>query len=388
MIKISGVSVVRAALVVFALLIAAHSHAATVYIGGFAYSGDAASLDTRFHYTRGIEASLGSQTPGKLLREMLEKSPPQHFKIEPRAIADLSDNDQAIVAALVMTNETVSVEEIGGIYKLLVNLRAQALFFDYKSMTIMRAYPISVAMLDVLDHPPTDAETSARVRTLLLGGSDPGLLSRYVQRLDEASLSNTATRFVQISKVTVADPARALLPQKLTSPGASETWVADTFGEALSSQAGVPVLPYAKGYAIGKVMATQFSDGSIFNLKIPEADYAITVDVTGLKRVPFGESAAGSSFIYASYARIKMEEPLSAMVFFDSPLKNGETKAVPATQQSVDDAPAYLDSLRGLFTRTATVFGGTNLPWLKAAAGGADIDKQLADTRTVIQQCK
>jgi len=75
-------------------------------------------------------------------------------------------------------------------------------------------------------------------------------------------------------------------------------------------------------------------------------------------------------------------------VFFDSPLKNGETKAVPATQQSVDDAPAYLDSLRGLFTRTATVFGGTNLPWLKAAAGGADIDKQLADTRTVIQQCK
>jgi hypothetical protein len=135
-------------------------------------------------------------------------------------------------------------------------------------------------------------------------------------------------------------------------------------------------------------MATQFSDGSIFNLKIPEADYAITVDVTGLKRVPFGESAAGSSFIYASYARIKMEEPLSAMVFFDSPLKNGETKAVPATQQSVDDAPAYLDSLRGLFTRTATVFGGTNLPWLKAAAGGADIDKQLADTRTVIQQCK
>ncbi|MGI4814592.1 MAG: hypothetical protein ACRYGG_14840 [Janthinobacterium lividum] len=319
---------------------------------------------------------------------MLEKSPPQHFNIEPAAIADLSANDQAIVTALIMTNETVSVEEIGGIYKLLVNLRAQALFFDYKSMTIMRAYPISVAMLDVLDHPPTEAETSARVRLLLIGGPDAGLLSRYVQRLDEASLPSAATRFVQVSKVTVAEAARALLPQKLAAPGAAETWVADTFGEALSSQAGIPVLPYAKGYAIGHVMETQFSDGSIFNLKIPEADYAISVDVTGLKRVLFGESAAGSSFIYASYAQVKMEEPLSGTVFFDSPLKNGETKAVPAMQQSVDDAPAYLDSLRGLFTRTATVFGGTNLPWLKAAAGGADIDKQLSATRTVIQQCK
>ena len=59
---------------------------------------------------------------------------------------------------MVVTGETASVERFGRLYKLLLQVRAQALFFDFKSMTVLRAYPFSFAYVDTLDHEPTQVE--------------------------------------------------------------------------------------------------------------------------------------------------------------------------------------------------------------------------------------
>ena len=99
--------------------------------------------------------------------------------------------------------------------------------------------------------------------------------------------------------------------------------------EAISTRAGVPIIPYTKGHAVGNVFPMRVSDGTVYNLKLPDPDYAISVDLSNVKKVQFGQVAAGSSFIYGTFATVKIELPGMGTRYLDSSFKNGETKVVP-----------------------------------------------------------
>jgi hypothetical protein len=362
--------------------------ATTVSMAGFAYSGDNQSIDSRFPYSRHVETSLGAAGVNGLIRQVIATAPPKGFELA-TDLVELKGSDQVVTVALVMNGETVSTEQFGGYSKVFIQLRAQAMFFDFKTMTVLRAYPFSVAYVDLLDHAPTEEELTSRVRTLYLGaGNTPGIVSRFVDALGKASLPAQVPRFLQVSQVSVSDDVRKALPAELANkPGLAETWLADMFGEAISSRTGVPILPYAKGYAIGKVMSMRIADSTVYELKLPEPDYAISVDLTRFGRFEHAKVAAGTSYIYASKANIKVQVA-SGRVLLDSEFKNGEVKTVPASQQTVDDFPAYSDSVRGLFTKLSNVWAGANDPWLKDAAASKDIDTQITAIKEVLKLCK
>jgi len=367
--------------------------AVTVSLAGFSYAGDHQSLDSRFPHTRRVTEAMAAEksSADRLIADTLAATRIDHFTLQQGELAQLKGSDQSIAVSLVITNETTLVEKIGGVYKLFLQLRAQVMFFDFKTMTVLRSYPFDVPFLDVLPTPPTDAEIEERVRTMIVGGKKAGLVQRFAGQLAAATLPDQVPRFLQVSKVTIGPEAMATLPAALqATPGTAETWLADQFSEAISSSTGVPVLPYAKGYAIGNVMAMRFADGTVFNLKIPEADYAFSVNLTQFKRVKTGESVAGISYVYGTFADLKLEEPLSGRAYLDNKFKNGETKAVPALQAEVDDFPAYADSVRGLFTKLTAAFAGRGDPaWIKSATSASPtIDAQLSATKTVLQSCK
>lgn len=364
--------------------------AVTVSLAGFAYSGDAQSIPSRFPYSQRFAASLGGTGVNDLIRQAVATQPPRAFELDTVNLAELKGRDQSITVALVMSGETVSTEQFGGYSKLFIQLRAQAMFFDFKTMTVLRAYPFSVAYVDLLDHAPTEDELASRVRTLYLGaGTTPGIVARFADALGRASLPSQVPRFLQVSQATVSDEARKALPAALAAqPGVAETWAADMLSEAISSRTGVPILPYAKGHAIGQVMSMRIADGSVYELKLPEPDYAIVVDVSRFGRFEHAKVAAGTSYIYASKVQLKIHQPLSGRVYLESEFKNGEVKTVPSSQQTVDDFPAYSDSLRGLFTKLSNVLAGPGDAWLRDAAANKDIDKQITATKEVLNLCK
>lgn len=382
----------RLVVLLFTALAATQAAAAdSVAFAGFAYAGDAQQIAARFPVTRQVEAELTASggAPNKAISRSLAARPPANFSLSSDGMASLKHSDQALATALVVTSETISSERFGRLYKVLANVRGQALVFDFKAMTVLRAYPINVTYLDVLDHQPSEREKRDRVKRLLLGGDKPGLFDRYAQVLSGAKLPSSGTRYLQISQVNVAPEALAQLPEGLkTGSGVAEGWLADMFGEALLDKAGVPILPFTKGYAIGNAMAMRFADGEVFNLKLPEPDYTIQVDLKGFKRVEYGSSAAGTSYIYAVYSHVKLGEPMSGKQYLDADFKNGEVKAVPVTQSEIDDFPAYADSLRGLFTKLSSSLGGQDSDWLAAASSGDNVSKQVDVTRGVVKSCK
>ncbi len=371
---------------------AVHAQPTPVTLAGLAYGGDAASLEQRFPYSRAYERELersGERAFGRI-QANIAAQPAQNLQLETGLLDQLKGRDQAVVSSLVVNSETVSVEQFGQLNKLFVLIRGQALFFDFKSMTVLRSYPISFAYIDVFDHAPTQADVYARVRQVYEGAAGkPGIFGRYAGVLASATLPTQVPRLLKVTQVKLDAAVLDSLPAYLKSePGMAETWAADMVSEAISTHAGVPLIPYAQGHAVGNVLPMRVADGTVFNLKLPEHDYAIHVDLTGQKKVKFGAAAAGESFIYGTYAKLRIEQPLVGKAWLDTALKNGETKVVPTTQTWVDDFPAFYDSWNGLFTRLATAIAKQDMSWVKAAASAPDIQAQITQTHQLLAQIK
>jgi hypothetical protein len=368
------------------------AHADEVTNAGFAYSGDAASIKDRFPLVGATAEKLsnsGSPIDASLRGAIKDVNNP-YFTVNTTDLVDLKVKDRAIVVALVLSGESSSIEAIAGVYKVFVNLRADALFFDYKSLTVVRSYPISVAYVDSVAKPPTREEMENIARDLILGNKGPGLLRSYATQLSAAKLPGPGTKYVRVRTAMVSDEALADFPPSIKSSRPTvETMVAERFGTELS-RTGVPLLPYINGQAIGGAMAMRFMDGSVFTLKIPDPDYAFEITLKGFKKIKYAEAAAGASYIYASFAHVKLLEPLSNHIYLDSEFKNGEVKVVSALQKDVADFPAYEDSLRGLFSKLSQALGqnGRGSPWLKASSSVKDIELQIRASALLLESCK
>jgi hypothetical protein len=365
------------------------SNAATVTYAGFAYAGDAENIASRFMYSKRYEARLKSQGTAvdAKLRQSVQGG---HFPFHLNMTGNTEiKGDETLVTTLTVTGETVSDEIFGPVHKLLVQIRGQAMIFDFQSKTLLRAYPLSFTYLDALDHSPSDAEIDDCVANAYEGAQGKeGLFGRYAEALSRATFPRNDGLFLQITNVTIDPEAKPAIPDALSHyRGAAETWLADQLDEALNADAGVPVVPYSAGYAVGNVMQLQLANAD-FSIKFPEPNVEISVALTGVKRVQYAQNNVGTSYIYGAYATVKITTQGNAHPYLDAQFKNGEVKKVPVTQQYVDDLPAYHDAIRGLFDKLADELDGKDTPWLKSATTTADIKNQLDASRGLLQKCK
>jgi hypothetical protein len=375
----------------FCLALAYHlqSAATTISYAGLAYAGEFQNIDARFKYSKRYEQQLkhqGTDISAKLRGIVASGHYP--FDLNVTDAAELK-GDQTLVTALTVTGETISSETFGSVHKLLVQIRAQAMIFDFQSKILLRAYPLSFAYLDALDHAPSDSEIDERIAKAYEGvQGKEGIFGRYRDALVHATLPRSDGLFLQITNVTIDADATAGVPPELAQHhGAAETWIADHLDEALNSYAGVPVVPYSAGYALGNVMPMRLANGD-FTMKFPQPNVMVSVEITGVKRVQYAQNNVGTSYIYGTFATLKIETQGSAHPTLDAQFKNGEVKEVPATQGYVDDLPAYNESIRGLFNKLSEELGGKDTPWLKSSTSTPDITAQMAASRGLLQKCK
>lgn len=370
----------------------AFAQATDVALAGLSYSGDAATLEQRFPFSREYEKAqeAAGTRAFALIQTAVSSKPAKNLQYTASQIDELKGREQALTTTLMVNSETVSIEQFGNLRKLFVLIRGQALFFDFKTMTVMRSYPLSFAYIDVFDRDPTRAEILTRVKAVYEGtATKPGIFARYANALAGAALPAQVPRLLKVTEVTLSPDVEQSLPAYLkAAPHVAQSWAADMVSEALSTRAGVPLIPYSQGYAVGNVLPMRVADGSVFNLKLPEPDYAISVHMTGNKKVKFGTSGAGESFVYGTFATVKIEQPLMGTVYMNAPLRNAETKVVPATQTYVDDFPAFYDSWNGLFVRLATAIDKKEMGWVKASSSATDIESQILKVNSLFQLCK
>ncbi len=382
----------RIALLVVLLAVAPRAWALDVYFAGFAWLGDAATLDAHYPHSRALNrhedagvAPLDAAVSARLRAAKFESFTPKFDELGSLG----ADSPSSLALAFVLDRETVSVETIGETRKILVELAGQALFFDFRESAVVAAFPIVNQYRDVKQSEVMREDIAAIVRDMYFGTNTVNVLDDFTRTLAGVKLNPNVTRRIQVAEVSFEPALRALMPERFARDDrALRNTLAQEFSKYLSAGQGIPVLPYSVGQAIGNRMAGRFSDGSVFDLRIPEADYVIGLDLRNLRKIEYEKTAAGTSFVYGAYLNINVSEPLSRTVFLDATIKNGATKIVPASQASVDDWPAFQEALLALMEKFSNALIRPEAAWASKHSEDPTLVKEMKTLQKVLQSCR
>jgi hypothetical protein len=373
--------------------VASYSNASlSVYYSGVSFAGNYEDNLEVYPYSASLAKKVGHDGLPILEQALVERV--RRFERDDidLLLGQLADyrSGSAVSLAFAVDWENVAIEEIGGLYKLVIDLHAQILLFDYSSMQVIGSYPVAVQVRDVTEEQPTEEYIAAVIEQLYLGDAyKVNIFDEFIERLKNVPIKTSFKRYLRVRSVPVEDKAIVHLPA--SDPGSVrqfQTLVAQSFGKFLSLNQGVALLPYTKGEAIGSKMALTFANGDVFNLEIPSPDFAIDITVRGFKKAKAGQNHAKVAWVYGSYINLKVEQPDFQKVYTDLRVKNAAIKEVPVSQSDVDDWTAYQESLFSLFDKLAREVSKPSKQWLKKSANAPDAKKQLAAFNKLLEQSK
>ena len=386
---------VRRVTVLLGLCLASNfAFSAPVTVAGFAFAGDYQSAPARFPYTFKLfdaqkSKSNSQPTFSNLVVARSKEVKNSELEFLPGTMVNLKDGDQALMAVLMLTGETVSIEDFGSYQKMFVNLRGDALIFDYKAQTILRSCPVSVVLFDATPTRPSEARIVGFVDDLIRRSDGRGLVTQFTRCLDRTTLPSPGTHTVQVRRGEVAPEALALLPEALRmNPGTVEAMLADGLGSILSAKMGLSMLPSSIGHAVGGVMSMRLENGDDYKLKLGEGDYVFDIKLNKLAKIKTGENNIGVSYVYGAYINLRFIEPTLNTVFIDTDLKNGEVSVIPVGQVNGDDFSAYQDAVRGVFLKLSDALLQPGSKWITTSASAKNIETQLVTARTILNKSK
>ena len=361
-----------------------------VYFAGVAFTGDAATSTQAFPHLSHVLDANGSAQVNASIRQQLQAHP-SALALSFDQLGSIKDAGRSVALALAVDRETTSVEHVGDAYKVRLEIAAQLLFFDFKEKQVLGGFPLILDYVDVRENPPSDEGILAGFRGMVLGSSAHSLPAEFVEALGKTSVPSAATRRLRVASITLADKARQFLATTAPSLDADvlRTQIAQEFGKYLAANQKLAILPYSSNKAIGGSMAARFVEGEAYQLKIPEADYEIALDVAGFKKVEQGHNSVNSMFVYGSFVDVTIREPVSNHVYFSQRIRQGATKEVPATQTSVDDWAASYESLLLLFNNFTQAASNPASPWVKSALPDSpDAKAQLSSLAELVKSCR
>jgi hypothetical protein len=362
-----------------------------VYFAGVAFTNDAADINTAYPHVSSALSNGGNTVLNQDIRRQLQTAK-LSIDVSFDSLGSIKDASKSTALALGIDAESVSVEHIGNNYKMRVEVAAEALFFDFKEKQVLGGFPFTLDFIDVSPAPPTQEAIQTAIRNIVFGA--PGqhsLAGEFVATLAHARIPNAANKHLRVTSVTLGTKAVDYLHEAAPDLDAKTLpmQVAQEFGKYLAANQQISILPYSSNQALGSSMAARFVEGEAYQLKIPEADYEIHLDVAGFKKVEQNHNNIATLFVYGAFVDVTVLEPLSGKVYFSQRVKQGDTKQVPTSQTTLDDwAPAY-ETMLDLFNNFTQSLSSTHAAWTKSGLpDNRSAHDQFSSLSELIQSCR
>lgn len=371
--------------------LAAADPESTVYFAGVAYTSNASHIEQSFPYVSRLLGPDKGTALDQNIRSLLRTQPlPEAISFD--SLGSIRNASKSVALALGLDGETTSVEHIGNVYKLRVEISAEALFFDFKEKQVLGGFPFIIDFITVLPEQPSDADIQKAFQGIIFGADGMhSLAGEFVHTLAGAQVPLASSKHLRVTSSTLGakalDYIRQYAPQ--IDPGALPQKIAQAFGTYLAANQHVSILPYASNQALGSSMAARFMEGEAYDLKIPDADYEIHLNVAGFKKIEASRSDIATVYLYGAFVDVAVLEPLSGHVYFSQRIKQGLTKTIPASETSLDDWPLTFDTLKTLFSNFTGALSGKSNRWSKSGLpNDAEAQSQFSSLKELIQSCR
>lgn len=360
-------------------------------VAGFAFAGEYAHKEARFPYVSYLDSELKKSNASLSMEiaKRLKNSEGKNFNIVTGRTFSTKNSDSPLNGVMVLTGETVLVENYGSYWKIFVNLRGDALLFDYKDKKIIKTYPLNLAIFDAVEGnvEPSRDQIANLIKANIFASKKEGLISQFVQKITNASLDQKTDKIFQIGNITVKPEALDKFPLEISNNiSAVKDIVADALSSELSGQTSISLMP-AKFNSVVGVMTMQLEDtGEQIELKIADGDYIFNVDINKMAKAKQQQTNSEISYIYGVNASIQLIEPFSNTVFLESIFRNGAVSISPINKITQDDYPAYYDVINGLFKKFALALKNRDYKWVNLAAGSEKTSEQMKQVSNLLEK--
>lgn len=373
-----------------------------VYFAGFAFLSDHVNIVPEYRFSKKIWELKENEQPliDKVIGKKLEDVSNPNIEI---IINDLGDHKSAnsLSLALALDWEDVCVDKLTPeLYKIVLNLHGQILVFDFNSKKIIATYPFGVRVNDTSKTEPDEAHFYNLFHRLYFENiANINFLDEFIKRLRKINIKESSNHRIKVTEVIIGDKSYSYMPQKVKDNlAAYKTFVAQQFSSFLSANQGIAVLPYtgkneqgehiAKGQAFKGKMALRFGNATVLNLTIPEEDIPIKIKVRGFKKVQMDENHTGTSWVYGSFIRFTVLDPLGDPVV-NAKFKYAAVKTILASQTEVtidSDWSAFEESLLSLFNELTQQISERSSSWISKKTKDKNVKKQLKSLEKVLKR--
>jgi len=164
--------------------------------------------------------------------------------------------------------------------------------------------------------------------------------------------------------------------------------IAQSFSKRLSENHNVAIVPFTEGQAIGKSMKLKFvQSDKIYDIKLPNPDYHIELNIKGFKKVLAQSTAVEDLFLYGSFINFKIYQPELNKYYFDETLRGVTQVKIPKEQSDINDWRKYYYNLEILFDDFSKNIIKQDKKWLKKATK-KKIKKEIKNLNLIIDKLK
>lgn len=371
-----------------------------VYFAGFAFQSDSANIEHEYPFSKKISQIKSETSLDKALRQKLENISNPNIDLITKELGDYKSAD-ALSLALVLDWEDVCIEEFApDLFKIVLNLHGQILVFDFDSMQIIATFPFGVRVNDASKSSPNNGYIQRLFEQLYFENiGNVNFLDEFVTRLQQINIKEAYNHRIKVTEVVIGDKSYRYMPVEVkNNPNAYKAFIAQQFSSFLSANQGVAVLPYseeneqkeniAKGQAIMGKMALCFDDATVLNLTVPEEDIPIKITVRGFKKVKMDENHTGASWVYGSFIRFTVLDPLEEPIV-NAKFKNAAVKIIPVSQKKVtiqSDWSAFEESLLSLFNQLTQQISKRSSSWISKKTTDKNVKKQFKSLQEVLKK--
>jgi hypothetical protein len=320
----------------------------SIYFAGYAFLPRDDEVSARLRHTEPIVAN-SSGLNSSLAATAQRFEAPNFPRLVVSELGQLAGTDQALVLALAFDREHAWIERHGDLYKLSVEIWAQALVFDFVSNQVIAAYPLAARFNDARAERFVEADTQAAIRRMAVGQGEEGIPACFWRTLANVALPGPASRTLRVTKVEFSEQATEHLGRFDVSPTDLAPQIAADLAAFITMNKHVPVLPHSSGAALGSTMAARMADGAVYQLAIPQPDYEVLVRVDGFRRVVAEQTELRAAYVYGAFATIEITEPLTQRVLFSARMRRGAQRTV-LLDAELNEWPSYYEALIGLFS--------------------------------------
>lgn len=321
-----------------------------VRYAGFCFSGNYSDIAETYKYTNQLMDRNNANGLNLLDSEFF-----QFFKKNSEfGNFDLvfSSTNTKYAMAFTMTRESVDVEHISDLTKIIYNLCFSIYILDFEEMRVIQAYPIKVAYMDIVNkrqYSSADNMNNLIVNTVhkLIKNQ---VMNRLSERLSKINMQQSGFLSMKISDVIFSDEAKEVCSGFPGGETAYANLIANQATESLAFDLNISMLPYSKDYP-GQKMSLAFSDATVQNFVIPAASYDFEITVDKFYKALHEQKGSEKLFIYGAYTTMRLFDSELGDVYWNKEVKYGAAKCV-VTGQIVDDFANYNEVLLNTVSQT------------------------------------